>query len=245
MVWCVCVIPPLWRGPPTPVAPRASVEGLEQQGPLRAGEVRADEVALEAAEPLAQPVEVALVGDREQDRGAGNGLISDGLELLLGDADALEMLVERPGSGTDGDRPEHGDEEEGPDQEPPERPPAGAPPLVVTAVPQGWLLGSLRPLEHGTVDDLHEALGARQVELLAGRLGTSWGVELPRRKRRHRVLLVVDGPAPSQALTLPPFASSEHHQGSRATTTCSSTSRGSDPESRTAEWNRRTSNPSP
>src|SRR6478752_4247089 len=170
MVWCVCVIPPLWRGPPTPVAPRASVEGLEQQGPLRAGEVRADEVALEAAEPLAQPVEVALVGDREQDRGAGNGLISDGLELLLGDADALEMLVERPGSGTDRDRPEHGDEEEGPDQEPPERPPAGA---------------------------------------------------------------------------LPPFASSEHHQGSRATTTCSSTSRGSDPESRTAEWNRRTSNPSP
>src|SRR5204863_1534070 len=166
MAWCVCVMPSLWRDPPTYRRRRVSAEGLQEQGPFRTREVRAHQLPAEAAEPLAQPVQVTLVSDGEKDGRPGGRLGLDALELLLGEPHALEVLIEGADSGA-GRRPQNRREEQRPDHEPPERSPSPRAHLVLMGVPQRRLRGSRWPLQDGTVDDLDQPGGSGPVELVA------------------------------------------------------------------------------
>ena len=91
-----------------------------------------------AAEPLAQPVEVALLGDHEQGGGPLGHLPADGLDLLLGDAQLLGGLAQGA-DGASGGQAEHRHREERAEQQPPERaPPDSARGVVVPVVAFGF-----------------------------------------------------------------------------------------------------------
>src|SRR5574338_796954 len=76
-------------------------EGLDEDGPFGIGEVRAHEGLVHPAEPIAELVQVAGLGDEEQGGGALGDLRAGRLEVLRGDAGPLEGLAERPDRGPD------------------------------------------------------------------------------------------------------------------------------------------------
>jgi hypothetical protein len=85
---------------PTPIS---RPEGLQQGGALGLGEVGADQRAVAAPEPLAETVEVGVLGDQEQGRAAGSDLGAD--PLLLPAREPVGTVGGETGPGFVGGQP--------------------------------------------------------------------------------------------------------------------------------------------
>src|SRR3954465_6447264 len=97
-----------------PTGPRSrSAEGLHQGLALGIGEVGVDQGLVDAAEPLAQTVELALLGDEEQRRRTFHHFLADPLEVTLRDAGAVGGLAQRADRSAD-DAADDGHEEQRP-----------------------------------------------------------------------------------------------------------------------------------
>src|SRR3954454_24217621 len=68
---------------------RMAAERLQQNVPLTVGEVGGDQLAVQAVQAFAEPIQVAFLGDEEQRRGALGDLGPDLFELVAPDAGAL------------------------------------------------------------------------------------------------------------------------------------------------------------
>src|SRR6478735_6228334 len=156
----------------------SAAEGLEQCVAFGVGEVGGHERAVHPDEALSQPVEVALLGHREQSRGALGDLGPDGLQVLLVDPGVLGGLAD----GTDcrtSNPTHHRNEKQGTGQQPPEStPPRPSTPIVMTML-RFRMRRPLRPRHHRMIKDLHQTVISRVVQQGSRMLRTFWTVELP------------------------------------------------------------------
>src|SRR6478609_3641835 len=135
------------------------VEGRAEPGLLLGGEVRLDELAVDALrlEPLVDAVEHRARREDEERRGPGRDLAADGVDEVVVDAD----VGQRPGDGARGRsdrRAEQRDEEDETEQETPEGAAERADARGAAALTGLRLLLALLPGHRGGVVDLDELL---------------------------------------------------------------------------------------